>query len=182
LAIVVKGWIPEPCFRELVEALVHLVGSHRLNPSGSRPAGTISLDVSGRLDEFYWQRLRTMVALSERSFTDTWVGFSWRGACEARCEAQRDDGYGGVCVRVEVPEEWTGRVKAVIEEVTTIRKPAPVAASPLARSVELPPAPIPLPGLRPPGPRPPGSELRPELVALLRRMYSFMVRSREDLG
>jgi hypothetical protein len=92
--IVVKGWIPEPYFREFVEALVHLIGNHRSNPGGVRLAGTVSLDASGRLDQFYWQRLRTMVALSERSITDTWVGFSWRGECEARCEAQLDDGPG----------------------------------------------------------------------------------------
>jgi hypothetical protein len=123
-----------------------------------------------------------MVTLSERSITDTWVGFSWRGECEARCEAQLDDGYGGVCVRVEVPEEWAGRVEAVIAEVTAIRKSAPVAGPQVVRSPESSPAPLPMPELRPPAPRPPGSELRPELIALLRRMYSFMVRSHENLG
>jgi hypothetical protein len=165
-----------------VEALVHLIGNHRSNPSGVRLAGTVSLDGSGRLDQFYWQRLRTMVALSERSLTDTWVGFSWRGACEARCELQLDDGYGGVFVRVEVPDEWASRVGAIIAEVAAIRKPAPVAVALVVRSAESPPAPVPIPELRPPAPRPPGLELRPELLALLRQMYSFMVRSREDLA
>ena len=64
--------------REFVEALVHLIGNHHSNPDDIRVAGTISLDASGRLDQFYWQRLRTMVTLSERSFTDTWVGFAWQ--------------------------------------------------------------------------------------------------------
>src|SRR5262249_39776736 len=157
----VKGWIPEPCFREFVEALIHLIGNHRSNPSGVRLAGTISLDASGRLDEFYWQRLRTMVALSERSITDTWVGFSWHGKCEARCELQLDDGYGGVCVRVEVPAQWAGRVEAIIAEATVIRNPARVGATPVERSAEAPPAPV--PELRLPASRPPGLELRPEL-------------------
>jgi hypothetical protein len=183
-AILIKGWIPEPCFREFVEALVHLIGNHRSNPDGIRLAGSISLDASGRLDQFYWQRLRTMVALSQRFITDTWVGFSWRGECEARCELQLDDGYAGVCVRVEVPDEWASRVEAVIEEVTAIRKPAPVAVLPVARTADSPPAPVPVPEPRSPVPRPPGPglELRPELVALLRQMYSYMVKSREELS
>jgi hypothetical protein len=164
-----------------VEALVHLVGNHRSNPEGRRPAGTISLEPGGRLDEFYWQRLRTMVALSEHSFTETWVGFSWRGECAARCEVQRDDGYGGVCVRVEVPDEWAGRVKAIIAEVMEIRKPKPVPVPLVVRSAESPPAPVPLPELRPPGPRSPALELRSELVAVLRQMYAYMVQSREYL-
>jgi hypothetical protein len=134
------------------------------------------------LDEYYWQRLRTMVALSQRSFTDTWVGFSCCGECEARCELQLDDGYGGVIVRVEVPDEWVSRVESIIAEVTAIRKPAPAAATPTLRSAESPPAPVPLAELRPPGLRPSGADLRPELIALLRQMYSYMVKSRDGLA
>jgi hypothetical protein len=123
-----------------------------------------------------------MVALSQRSFSDTWVGFSWRGECEARCELQLDDGYGGVCVRVDVPDEWASRVESIIAEVTAIRKPAPVPLAPAVRSADPPPASIPLPEIRQPGLRPPGADLRPELTALLRQMYSFMVKSREELA
>jgi hypothetical protein len=182
LVILVEGWIPESCFREFVEALVHLLGNDQCYPGARRMAGTMSLDTGGHLDEFYWQRLRTMVALSERSISNTWVGLSWEGACAVRCELQRDDGYSGVCVRIEVPSEWADRVKAVIAEVTAIRTAGPVPV--VVRAADSPPAPVPVPERRPAPPRPMDSdlELRPELIAVLRRVYAYMVRSPEYLG
>lgn len=115
-AILINGWIQEHNLREFVESLVRLVGGPGCDPHVQRLAGTVSLNFAGRLDEFFWQRLRTLVALTESNTTTTWVGFAWRGACEARCELQRDDGYDGVRVRVEVPPELTAGVEVALEE------------------------------------------------------------------
>lgn len=90
-----------------------LIGSHRSRPGGHQALGTVRVDAAGRLDELYWQRLSTMLSLTERLNSDTWAGFSWRGRCKARCEVQRDDGYSGVCVRLEVPATWADRVEEV---------------------------------------------------------------------
>ncbi|QEG29645.1 hypothetical protein GobsT_44430 [Gemmata obscuriglobus] len=114
VAIVIECWIPEWRFREFLEAVVSLIGSHRSNPSGHQAAGTVRVDAGGRLDEFYWQRLSMILALTERINSDTWAGFSWHGRCKARCEVQRDDGYSGVCVRLEVPASWESRVEEVV--------------------------------------------------------------------
>jgi hypothetical protein len=54
-----------------------------------------------------------MLALTERLKADTWAGFAWHGRCKVRCEVQRDDGYDGVCVRIEVPSSWAARVEEV---------------------------------------------------------------------
>ena len=114
VAIVIECWIPEWRFRQFLEAVVSLIGSHHSRPGGGQGAGTVRVDAAGRLDEFYWQRLSMMLALTERINSDTWAGFSWHGRCQARCEVQRDDGYSGVCVRLEVPTSWVARVEEVV--------------------------------------------------------------------
>ena len=120
--MLVEGYLWERCIREFVEAFVRLVGNQRSNASDVHVAGTIALDVSGHLNEPYWQRLESMLALTERCLTNTWVGFSWIGECEAQCELQRDDGEDGglVRIRVQVPNEWAPRVEALLTELAPL--------------------------------------------------------------
>lgn len=137
----VKGWIQEHWLREFVEALVRLVGVIPDDLASRPPVGSVWMD-GGCLDEQCWTYLRELVERTG-TMTRTWIGFSWTGRCEARCELQADDGYDGVFVRIEVPEEMVAGVEAAIQQA-------------MRSWADPPKVPTPSPGVQPAIIRPPG--------------------------
>jgi hypothetical protein len=80
------------------------------SPPGYRPPpGAIWLD-GDRLEERCWNHLRDLLSRTG-TLTRTWMGFSWQSQGEVRCELQRDEGYDGIVVRIEVTPEQVGPVR-----------------------------------------------------------------------
>jgi hypothetical protein len=106
VTILVRCWVPEKRLREFVEAIVRSIGIDR--PGGYRPCGVIWLD-GDRLEERGWEHITELLALTGAD-SRTWMGFSWRSPDLIRCELQRDDGYDGIFIRIEVPMVWVALV------------------------------------------------------------------------
>jgi hypothetical protein len=80
------------------------------------PRGAVWLD-GGRLEDRCWEHLADLLSRTS-SLTGTWVGFSWwHRHWDVRCEVQRDEGYGGVAVRIDLPPWRAGRVCQAAEAV-----------------------------------------------------------------
>jgi hypothetical protein len=77
---------------------------------GYRPHfGAVWLD-GDRLEEQSWEHIQALLAPTG-TFTRTWMGFSWRSGGEIRCELQRDDGYQGINVRIDVAPDLADLVR-----------------------------------------------------------------------
>jgi hypothetical protein len=118
VAILVRCWIPEDRLREFVEAVVRAAGISRQPPGYRPPFGAIWLD-GDRLEDRCWEHIRGALDWTG-TLARSWMGFWWEcpsGAEEdrrlfpwewrgvVRYELQRDDGYNGVSVRLEIPPE-----------------------------------------------------------------------------
>jgi hypothetical protein len=101
--------------REFIESVVRLVGIDRSPPGYRPPFGAVWLD-GERLEECCWEHIRGLLDLTS-TLTGTWMGFTWTGGCEARCDLQRDVGYGGVSVRVEVTPKFAAPIHAAARAV-----------------------------------------------------------------
>jgi hypothetical protein len=92
---------------------VQIVGIDKAYPSCRPPRGAVWLE-EGRLDEDCWAQIRGLLDRT-CSLTRTWMGFTWTGVCEARCDLQIDTGYDGVSCRIEVSQELAAQVRDAVK-------------------------------------------------------------------
>jgi hypothetical protein len=108
---------------------VQATGIFRPAPEYRPPYGAVWLD-GNHLEERCWNHIRGLLDRTG-TLTRSWMGLWWEYQGEAgegngppegrlfpwerggmvRCELQRDDGYDGVCVRLDVPAELADLVR-----------------------------------------------------------------------
>jgi hypothetical protein len=113
--ILIRCWIPEQRLRTFIESVVRIVGIDKTYPPCRPPRGAVWLE-EGRLDEDCWLQIRRLLDLT-CSITRTWMGFTWTGTCEARCDLQIDTGYDGVSCRIEISQELASQVRDAVKKV-----------------------------------------------------------------
>jgi hypothetical protein len=70
----------------------------------------------GRLRDRGWNNLWELYSRTD-NIDGTWMGFSWPHDHPVRCELQRDTGYDGAIVRLEVPEELAEQVRQTARDL-----------------------------------------------------------------
>ena len=104
-----RCWIPETRLREFIEVIVRGAGIDRSRLPCGPHRGAVWLD-GDRLEERCWEHIWELFDRTG-TFTRTWMGFSWPSQHEVWCELQRDDGYQGACIRLEIPRELADLVR-----------------------------------------------------------------------